>query len=75
MGNRMLPFIYRQLVVVLMATNLNTNMETIKIGDGVLIAGISKTGDIKQAVLIGGYGLRTLRIFIVKKNIEGSLIN
>lgn len=72
MGNRMLPFISQQLVLVVKAVNKVANMheayhkiETTNTGYGVFIAEPSKTADIEQSLVIGAHGPGSLRVFIL----------
>jgi L-lactate dehydrogenase complex protein LldG len=73
MGNRLLPFICQDLVLVIEEENLVANMHQAykritvdEDGFGVFIAGPSKTADIEQSLVIGAHGPLSLQVFITK---------
>jgi L-lactate dehydrogenase complex protein LldG len=73
MGNRLLPFLCQQLVIVVEEKNIVSNMheayEKITIdedGYGLFIAGPSKTADIEQSLVIGAHGPLRLQVFVIK---------
>lgn len=73
MGNRLLPFLCRQLVIVVEETTLVPTMHEAyqqliidQEGYGVFIAGPSKTADIEQSLVIGAHGPLGLQVFIVR---------
>ncbi len=73
MGNRLLPFLCQQLVIVVEEKNIVSNMheayEKITIdedGYGLFIAGPSKTADIEQSLVIGAHGPLSLQVFVIK---------
>jgi len=72
MGHRLLPFICKQLVIVIEEKNLVPHMhEAYKRiqangeGYGVFIAGPSKTADIEQSLVIGAHGPLGLMVYVV----------
>jgi L-lactate dehydrogenase complex protein LldG len=72
MGNRMLPFICEELVLVIDEQNIVASMHdayskisTNQDGYGVFIAGPSKTADIEQSLVIGAHGPLSLQVFVL----------
>jgi L-lactate dehydrogenase complex protein LldG len=70
-GNRLLPFICQELVVVVEPENIVADMhqayQKITIdtdGYGVFIAGPSKTADIEQSLVIGAHGPLAMTVYI-----------
>lgn len=73
MGNRLLPFLCQQLVIVVeencVVSNMHKAYEKITIdedGYGLFIAGPSKTADIEQSLVIGAHGPLRLQVFVIK---------
>lgn len=73
MGNRLLPFITENLVLVIDEQSIVSNMhqayKSIDVNQhdyGVFIAGPSKTADIEQSLVIGAHGPISLQVFILK---------
>lgn len=76
MGNRILPFIAQELVLVLREEELVPTMheayQRVRInqeGFGVFIAGPSKTADIEQSLVIGAHGPVALTVWILKSGL------
>lgn len=72
MGNRLLPFLCEQLIIIVEAHNIVANMheayEKIAInenGYGAFIAGPSKTADIEQSLVVGAHGPLRLEVFVM----------
>ena len=70
--NRLLPFICKQLCLVVAEKSIVANMheayQVIKIdetGFGVFISGPSKTADIEQSLVIGAHGALGLTVYIL----------
>jgi L-lactate dehydrogenase complex protein LldG len=72
MGNRVLPFACKELVLIIKAKNIVHNMheaydhiDLSTEGYGVFIAGPSKTADIEQSLVIGAHGPIDLLVIII----------
>lgn len=72
MGNRLLPFICQELVVVIeegtIVADMHQAYQKIKVdeeGYGAFIAGPSKTADIEQSLVIGAHGPLALQVYLV----------
>lgn len=72
-GNRLLPFICENLVMVVYERDIVPNMHEVynkvrvdEEGYSVFIAGPSKTADIEQSLVIGAHGPLSLHVFIIK---------
>jgi L-lactate dehydrogenase complex protein LldG len=73
MGNRLLPFICQDLVLVIYKRDIVPTMhhayqqiDIAQEGFGVFIAGPSKTADIEQSLVIGAHGARTATIYVIE---------
>lgn len=73
MGNRLLPFICQNLVLVINKKDIVATLhhayqriDVAKEGFGVFIAGPSKTADIEQSLVIGAHGARTATIYVIE---------
>lgn len=74
MGNRLLPFIAQQLILVVneeaIVPTLHQAYEKIEVdetGFGVFIAGPSKTADIEQSLVIGAHGPCGMKAVVIRK--------
>jgi L-lactate dehydrogenase complex protein LldG len=72
--NRLLPFVCRELVLVLQERTLVADLHeaykrihTNKEGYGLFIAGPSKTADIEQSLVIGAHGPLALTVWIINE--------
>ncbi|MET0244222.1 MAG: LUD domain-containing protein [Flavitalea sp.] len=70
--NRLLPFICQHLVIILQKNTIVSdmheayrNIDAIKEGYGLFLAGPSKTADIEQSLVIGAHGARSAKIFLI----------
>ena len=73
MGDRALPFICENLILIIQPQNVVSNMDdAYKImgnadyNFGAFIAGPSKTADIEQSLVLGAHGPKTLTVFLLK---------
>jgi L-lactate dehydrogenase complex protein LldG len=73
MGNRSLPFLCRQLVIVVEEENIVADMHLAykkidgkDLAYGVFIAGPSKTADIEQSLVVGAHGSLSLQLYIIQ---------
>ena len=72
MGNRLLPFICTQLMLVVDRADIigtmheaYTRIDAFAEGFGAFIAGPSKTADIEQSLVIGAHGAKGLTVYII----------
>ncbi|MCX2451626.1 LUD domain-containing protein [Pedobacter sp. PLR] len=72
MGQRVIPFICQQLVVVVHKKDILSNMQEAyqQIADsvygfGAFIAGPSKTADIEQSLVLGAHGPKNMTVFVL----------
>lgn len=72
MGQRIIPFICQELVVILKKENVLATMHDAyaeisdqSYGFGVFIAGPSKTADIEQSLVLGAHGAKGLTVFLI----------
>lgn len=72
MGQRVIPFICQQLVVVVHKKDILSNMQEAyqriadsNYGFGAFIAGPSKTADIEQSLVLGAHGPKNMTVFVL----------
>lgn len=72
MGQRVIPFICQQLVVVVQKKDILSNMQEAyqqisdaDYGFGAFIAGPSKTADIEQSLVLGAHGPKNMTVFVL----------
>ncbi|MBB2149031.1 LutC/YkgG family protein [Pedobacter gandavensis] len=72
MGQRVIPFICQQLVVVVHKKDILSNMQEAyqqiadsSYGFGAFIAGPSKTADIEQSLVLGAHGPKNMTVFVL----------
>lgn len=72
MGQRVIPFICQQLVVVVHKKDILSNMQeayqqisNAHYGFGAFIAGPSKTADIEQSLVLGAHGPKNMTVFVL----------
>ncbi|WP_316821252.1 lactate utilization protein C [Pedobacter gandavensis] len=73
MGQRVIPFICQQLVVVVHQKDILSNMQEAyqqiadsSYGFGAFIAGPSKTADIEQSLVLGAHGPKNMTVFVIE---------